>query len=211
MGLLAVSRGGINSLFSQHLHPLVTAKSEWNEIHNTHMSVITFWDRTKVNLLTNVMHAGKLISNSTRTKALPMVLYHYRRWLGSLDHHDRQLHAYYPSYRNIKWHSALLLELLKIAVNNTWILINQLQDQEISLKDVEIAIVKHLTKSNTLRRDFFKPVSAIKYDHFDHWPEETNKGSCVVYLTTEKKSNTSYQCSKCKVKLEGWTVERSAK
>ena len=79
---------------------------------------------------------------------------------GSLDHHDRQLHTYYSSHRNIKWHSVLLLSLLKIAINNTWILINQLQHQQISLKDVEIAIIKHLTGSNTLRRLFQARVSS---------------------------------------------------
>ena len=146
------------------------------------------------------MHAGKLIEDSTKTKKLPVALYHYRRWLGSLDHHDRQLHTYYPSHRNIKWHSALLLGLLKIAVNNTWILVNQLQYQT-SLKDVEIAIIKHLSNSNTLRKDLFKPVSAMKYDHFDHWPESATKGPCVFCLSNNTHSNSSYQCTKCKVRL----------
>jgi hypothetical protein len=187
-------------LFSQHLHPLVTAKSEWKEIHNRKMSAITFWDKAKVNLITNVMHAGKSISDSTGTKTLPLALYNYRRWLGSLDHHDRQLHTYYPSHRNIKWHSALLISLLKIAVNNTWIVANQLQ-QQVSLKDVELAIIKHLSGSNTLRKDSFKPVAAKRYDHIDHWPESTTLGPCVHCLSNNKHSNSSYKCTKCKVRL----------
>ena len=49
-----------------------------------------------------------------------------------MDHHDRQLHSYYPIHRNIKWHSALLLGLLKIAVNNTWTVARQQQPKAVT-------------------------------------------------------------------------------
>ena len=69
------------------------------------------------------------------------------------------------------------------------------------LKEVELEIIRHFSQSNTTRKDNAKSVTFIRFDHYDHWPEETNKGSCVLCLSTDKKSNTSYQCSKCKVKL----------
>ena len=70
------------------------------------------------------MNGGKTMKSESTSKTLPAALYYYRKWLGALDHHDRQLHAYYPTHRNIKWHNAFLLSLLKIAVNNTWIINN---------------------------------------------------------------------------------------
>lgn len=186
-------------LFSQYLHTMV-AKSEWAEVHNREMSATTFWDKAKVNILTNLMNGGKAMKSNSATKVLPAALFYYRKWLGSVDHHDRQLHAYYPMHRNIKWHNALLLGLLKIAVNNTWIVAKQ-QQPDLSLKEAEQHIVKHLSSSNTLRKDSLKPVAALRYDHIDHWPEEATKGRCVHCLSSDKKSNSSYQCSKCKVHL----------
>lgn len=164
------------------------------------MSATTFWDKAKVNILTNLMNGGKPMKSESNVKILPAALWHYRKWLGSVDHHDRQLHSYYPIHRNIKWHNAFLLGLLKIAVNNTWIVAKQYQP-DLSLKDVEKDLIKHLSNSNTLRRDSLKPVAALRYDHFDHWPESAKKGYCALCLISGKKSDTSYQCSKCLVKL----------
>ena len=146
------------------------------------------------------MVGGKPIQNNSKTQTLPASLYYYRRWLGALDHHDRQLHAYYSKHRNIKWHCALLMALLKICVNNTWIVTNQLE-LKLSLKEVEEHIIKHLSGTYTLRQDTLKPVPALRYDHVDHWSESFKKGPCVLCLTDDKHSNTSYRCSKCKVRL----------
>ena len=85
------------------------------------MSATTFWDKAKVNIVINLMVGSKLMQSDSTVKSLPAALWHYRKWFASVDYHDRQLYSYYPIHRNIKWHSALLLGLLKIAVNNTWI------------------------------------------------------------------------------------------
>ena len=73
-------------------------KSEWQEIHNREMSAVTFWDKAKVNIVTNLMNGGKTMKSESTSKTLPAALYYYRKWLGALDHHDRQLHAYYPTH-----------------------------------------------------------------------------------------------------------------
>ena len=72
---------------------------------------------------------------------------------------------------------------------------------QLSLKEVEIEIIKHLSNSKTLRKDHLKPGTAMRYDHTDHWPEEATKVSCVFCLSNDKHSNTVYKYSKCKVKL----------
>ena len=186
-------------LFSQHFYSTLV-KSEWKEVHNREMSAITFWNKAKVNLITNLMFRWKPITSKSITKVLSSALYYYRKWLGSLDHYDRQLHAYYPLHRNIRWHNFLLLSFLKIAVNNTWIIANQL-DIVCTLKETEQYLIKHLVSLHTLRKDEFKPVTAVRYDHFDHWFKEATKGFCILCLSNSKKSNTFYQCSKCKIHL----------
>ena len=186
-------------IFSQHLHTLIQ-KSQWQEIHNREMSAITFWDKAKVNLLTNIMNGGKSITNSSKTLTLPASLYYYRKWLGALDHHDRQLHAYYPNHKNFKWHNAFLNGILKIAVNNTWIIANELK-MDLSLKEVEYLIIKHLTGSHSLRKDNLVPLTNLRYDHSNHWPISTKKGSCVHCKSNDKNSSSSYMCSKCNVRL----------
>ena len=65
-------------LFSQHLHETL-AKSEWKEIHNREMSAITFWNKAKVNLITNLMNGGKSMTSKSTTKVLPSALYYYYR------------------------------------------------------------------------------------------------------------------------------------
>lgn len=132
-------------LFSGHLHHRVV-KGKWNEVHNKEFSAITYHDKAKINLLTNLMLGGKSIYSPTSDKVLPAALYYYRQWLGAVDHHDRQLHLYWSMHRNLKWHSALLQALLKIAVTNTWVLANELQIQHkvLGLKEVTEAIIHHL-------------------------------------------------------------------
>ena len=138
------------------------------------------------------------MKSNSNVKLLPAALFYYRKWLDSVDHHDRQLHSYYPIHRNIKWHNAFLLGLLKIAVNNTWIVAKQ-QQPDLSLKEVQKSLIKHLSGSTTLRKDHLKPAVALRYDHVDHWSEEAKKGFCAQCLADDKKSDTAYQCSKCKL------------
>jgi hypothetical protein len=189
-------------LFSQHLHTGIE-KGEWRETHNKEFSALTYYDKAKINLLTNLMLAGKSIHSPTTNKVLPVALYYYRQWLGSVDHHDRQLHLYWPLHRNLKWHSALLQALLKIAVNNTWVMYNELNpnDKYMGLKEVTKAIIHHLTKDTTLRRDTQRPLTLTRLDNKDHWPEKVKQGRCVQCQKVSKDSNTSYGCTKCKVHL----------
>ena len=49
------------------------------------------------------------------------------------------------------------------------------QQFNLLLKETEQHIIKHLSSSNTLRKDSLKPVAALRYDHIDHWPEEAKR------------------------------------
>ena len=64
---------------------------------------------------------SKPMKSNSAVKILPATLWHRRKWLSFVDYHDRQLHAYYLTHRNIKWHTVLPFSLLKITINNTWI------------------------------------------------------------------------------------------
>ena len=178
-------------------------KGEYKEIHNGHFSALTYYDKSKVNLLTNLMVADKLVSSDKSNKSIPIALYYYRLWLGSVDQHDRQVHQYWPHHKNLKWHSAFLMAILKIAISNTWIIYNYLHksDKPFSIKDITSTIIKHLSGITTLRGDDNKPSELLKRDQINHWPESAKKNNCVQCLKVGKKSSTSYQCTKCNVHL----------
>lgn len=110
-----------SKLFSDHLHKDLH-KGEFHSIQNTSMSTISYYNKAKVNLVTNIINTNKVIANSNNTKQIPLGIYWYRKWLGKVDYFDRWLHLYLTQHRNIKWTQALLAALLKIAINNTHIL-----------------------------------------------------------------------------------------
>ena len=51
----------------------MVAKSEWKEIHNREVSATTFWDKVKVNILTNLMNGGKAMKSNSNVKLLLLI------------------------------------------------------------------------------------------------------------------------------------------
>jgi hypothetical protein len=112
-------------LFSLHLHDQLT-KGTCKEINNSRFSAISYYDKAKVNLITNLFVGNKIIRNQNGNKSLPKAIYFYRKWLGGVDHFDHWLHLYLQYHRNIKWTQALLNGLIKMAINNTHIIASSL-------------------------------------------------------------------------------------
>lgn len=184
-------------LFSKFLHEDLK-KGGYNFTNNAHFSAITYFDKAKVNLISNLFLTHKEASNSTQSKSLPMGLYWYRRWLGGVDHFDRWFHLYLQPHRNIKWTQALLTGLFKIAVGNTNIIAINL-GHETTLKETTVEIIKHLSKNTTLRKEQGSVGVKKGFQHFPQLIED--KKSCIMCLKNGLKSSTTYICKVCKVFL----------
>src|SRR5579885_3095618 len=98
-----------------------------------------FFDNAKVNLLSNVFR----LSAVPKGENLSRGILEYRNRLGKTDHFDRQFYLYYWNHRNIKWHQALLKGLLKMAINNGWIIYNELHGN-ISLRQFILKMINYL-------------------------------------------------------------------
>lgn len=187
-------------LFSDYLHNGLI-KGEFSFIHNRNFAAMTYYDKAKVNLITNLFNTCQQTVNSTNTKKLPLGIYYYRKWFGGLDHFDRWLHLYLFNHRNIKWTEALLNTMLKIAVNNTHIIATYL-GFETNLKQTILELIDHLSQSTTLRNDENRPTYQKKKTGQGHFPNEISKSKgCVLCQSNGRKSNTSYECDICKVPL----------
>lgn len=189
-----------NKLFSDYLHKNLH-KEEFSSIQNSSISAMTYYDKAKVNLITNIFNTNKTISNSENTKKLPLGIYWYRKWLGGVDHFDRWLHLYLTQHRNIKWTQALLAALLKIALNNTHILAI---DSGIAtdLKNTTLEVINHLSGSHTLRNDSNRPVYMKKTTGWGHFPKELDKSkNCANCKSNKSKSKTTFMCAICEVPL----------
>lgn len=200
VGCLLSCRANMPSfLFSGWLHTNLP-KRHWNCVDNKYFSVISINDKAKINLVTNLWQADKIIYNHDRTQKLPWALYYYRKWLGSVDHFDRQLHLYLYPHRNIKWHQALLPALLKIVVNNTWIVARQ-DNPDLTLKEVIQTIISHLSGDYTVKGFSNRPSSFLRYDGLNHRSKPALANKCAHCRSQGKLSNTTYQCGKCGVRL----------
>jgi hypothetical protein len=186
-------------VFSRYLHVGLKQHS-WHIMNSRKVSAVSAYDKAKLNLLTNIFDGGIPILSSDGRKRLPQAMYFYRKWLGSVDHFDRMLHLYLFPHRNLKWHQALLPALLKIAVNNTWIIYNNLGNKA-SLKEVELEVIQHLSGDHTLRVGNTRPGLKRRHDGFGHWPTHDLKRPCAECRNSGTASNTSYSCERCNVHL----------
>ena len=188
-----------SNLFSTFLHKTLQ-KGEWRWSFNAKLNAVSFFDRAKVNILTNLFHSEKMVFNTLRNQKIPSGIYYYHQHLGPIDHFDRLLHLYYPHRCSIRWTDALLLGLWKMAVNNTNVIAQEL-GYSTSLKQTMESIISHLTGDYTVRSPEKMPVFKQRFDRKDHWPKPGEKVKCVQCRTNGKNSNTSFWCTKCDVTL----------
>lgn len=177
------------------------SKGEFQYINNWYFNAMTYYDKAKVNLLTNLFLMQKMVTNSTNIKSLPQGLYWYRKWLGGVDHFDSSLHLYLQHHRNIKWTQALLPALVKIAIGNTNVIAIDMGFNT-NLKETTLQVIDHLTGSHTVREDSNRPVYAKRKNGWGHFPIEIEKASpCVECKSNNKRSNTTFKCKICDVAL----------
>ena len=187
-------------LFSNHLHKDLD-KGEFTSINNRHFSAMTYYDKAKVNLITNLFNTNKTINSQENNKTLPLGIYRYRKWLGGLDHFDRWLHLYLIQHKNIKWTQALFSTLLKIAVNNTNI-IAMAMNFSTNLKETILKIIQHLKGSYSVRQDANRPSYQRKRSKLGHFPTLLKSSKdCTHCMNENKRSKTKYMCDMCKVHL----------
>jgi hypothetical protein len=187
-------------LFSHYLHQGLN-KGEFASVQNRQFSAMTFYDKAKVNLLSNVINTNKTINNSSNSKSLPLGIYWYRKWLGGLDHFDRWLHLYLMQHRSMKWTQVLLSTLLKIAVNNTHILAINMGFQT-DLKQTTLDIIDHLKNSYSVREEAKRPAYQRRKSGWGHFPTEIEKSKdCAQCISMERRSKTTFKCPICEVPL----------
>lgn len=126
-------------------------KHHWSAMDCKEFSAITIFNKTKVNLITNLMLTWTELQHRDTKAYLPQGLYYYRKWLGGLDHFDGRLHLYLSSHRHIKWTMVLLGSLLKIAVNNTWA-IRRHFIHDLDLKTVTKELIIYLAQNHSIRK-----------------------------------------------------------
>ena len=142
-----------------------------------------------------------ITSKSISKKKIPAGIHWYRQWLGSVDHFDRYLHLYSHNHRHIKWTQALLDGLLKMAVNNTFIIAKYLRLTN-TLKETTQVLIDQLSKNHITRTAIPKPSHIMSANDTFHMPIYSNKTSpCIYCQSQQKKTNTPYYCSTCRVYL----------
>lgn len=185
-------------LFSSYLHSRLQ-KKETNYVYNSKFSAISYFDKAKVNLITNYFRAD--IIKKINGFKLPIGIHQYRSLLGPLDHFDRQLHLYFPEIRNIKWTQALLNGVFKIAVNDTNVIAQEKGFTD-SLRSTELQLIDHLTQNYTWKNPSGRPSHKLRTTGWGHFPKkQTETKRCVQCIKNGKKSNTTYICDICKVYL----------
>jgi hypothetical protein len=181
-------------LFTNTLHHSIEKKGESAAICNRNFYAMTYYDKTKVNLISNVINLNKWITCNSRS--LPLGICWYRKWLGGLDHFDRWLNLYLTPHRNIKWTQALLSTLLKIAVNDTHTIAIYM-DFETTFKDTTIEIINHLSGTHSVRQR----ETQTKQSTGEHFPEQSKSQDCKHCLESEIRSKTTFKCDTCEVPL----------
>ena len=173
-------------------------KGEWTYINNSNFSATTYSDKHKVNLLTNIFDGSKKVRVTNQNRDMPASIYWYRQWLGPIDHFDRLLHLYLWSHRNIKWTQALLSGVLKIAVNNTNIIAQQLNLTS-NLRETELALIDHLAGDYSVRNTSSQVPFMVKKTGWGHFPERAFASSRCVYCKSQgKESKPAKKSSKSK-------------
>lgn len=66
-------------LFSNTLHNEIDTKGDFASIHNRQFSAMTYLDKAKVNLVSNILNMNKSIASSDNSKTLPLGIYWYRK------------------------------------------------------------------------------------------------------------------------------------
>lgn len=187
-------------LFTDKLH-VDLEKGQFNSIHNRYFSALSYYDKARVNLISNFIATHRIVQNQDNTKRLPAGIYWYRKWLGGVDHFDRWLHLYMQQHRNIKWTQALLVGLLKMTINNTLIIAKERGLNE-TLRTVTLHIIKHLSEENSLRKRKHRESFDTKKTTGNHYPSKREKSAlCRHCLDVKKKSKAQYECLDCNVPL----------
>lgn len=182
-------------LFSWSFHPGIE-KYDVVSLRNRNFSALTYFDKAKVNIITNLFEGEEFVKDSN-DRILPRAIYQYRQWLGNIDHFDRWIHLYLQKHRNIKWTQALLCALLKMAVNNTLIIASE-KNINHSIREVTLAVIDHLAQDYSLRKQR-RSTEARRVSGNDHFPELTQQNRrCVYCYLNGVESKTTYQCTSCK-------------
>ena len=200
-GIVASCRSDRPSkLFSDFLHYKLT-KGDHSCISNSKFSAITYYDKAKVNILTNMWVGDKVIKDPKTKSTLPIGIFWYRRWLGGLDQFDRYLHLYFSKNKNIKWTTSLLKGLLKMAIVNTFI-IRKYFTPDLEIKKVIYELIGHLSGNYSTRSPKSQPILKKNMGDRNHWPKKVKLlKKCIHCQQQGKRSNTSYRCSSCEVSL----------
>lgn len=121
-------------------------------------------------MLINLWKSDSIVIDPDTQKKFPKGIYYYRKWLGSVDHYDRWLNLYFNDHRKMKWTQALLNGLLKIAINNTFIIAKYF-DSKLTLKKTILCIIKHLSGNHTVKSARYTSPSSGPADTQNHFPE----------------------------------------
>lgn len=182
-------------LFLSYLHKEMKKEDVYG-IDNKNFSAISYYNKAKVNLITNLFDAFPFVKNQF-DQNIPKGIYEYRQYLGNVDHFDRWLHLYLQHHRNIKWTQALLNGLLKMAVNNTLIICIE-KSLALELKTVTLEVINHLAGKHTTRKQF-RSSKLKRTSGGEHFPEEVGRGSCIhCFIEKNIRSSTRFKCTTCK-------------
>lgn len=186
-------------LFSSCFHKNIKKKDVVGA-DNKKFSAITYFDKAKVNIITNLFDGFPLVRNR-HNQLIPRAIQEYRSLLGSVDQFDRWLHQYLPQHRNIKWTQALLCGLLKMTINNT-LIISMQKSISFDLKEVTLKVIDHLAGNYTTKKQFRSNKWKKAGLHKHHYPIEVEKkGHCAYCQAQKRDSSTKFKCTGCNIYL----------
>ena len=123
-------------------------------------------------------------TKTRKATPIPPVAHSYRKNMGFVDAHDRNLSLYRVKIFSKKWWHVLFFNMLDMACSNAWIVYRNVNNVKVSQKKFRIELIKQLAEINVAKSKVHCPYLALKTPR-----------KCVC--TPDCQSRSRYRCSSC--------------
>ena len=164
-------------------------------------SLVAFRDKATVLCISTIAHSNLLLRGN---KLKPEAIHFYNLTMKGVDQFDQNIEYYRYNHRFAKWWKNCFVYLLDIAIYNAFIMFKASSSLETTYLDFRTQLAILFTGYYPMNVD---PAQVIedeeeKVQGKKHVFESLIKPKkCCYCLSLGKRSNSAYQCSKCKVPL----------
>nr|XP_037283985.1 piggyBac transposable element-derived protein 4-like [Rhipicephalus microplus] len=218
VGTVRLHRKNMPKGFNQ----LKLKKGECEVLFARGIMALTWQDKKQVTMLSTV-HSGANVNDSGkkgRRNGLPVlkpqVVLDYNRGMGGVDREDQQLASFPIMRRYAKGYKKIFFYIMDIAVYNSYVLFGKATGKRLHYTDWKVNLAEAIFEEVTLplyrgrRNPLIAPtpmcLQASEWAHFPRQilPNKVKKNPsrlCLVCNSHGKKSESRWECEKCKVAL----------